>query len=310
MKSNPQAEKGDVMSEMIGLIGLGNMGRAMASSLFKAGYTLTVYNRTTSKAQELTAKGAKLAHSPSEAVSPGGMVVTMVADDAALEEVVMSQGFLERLGAGGVHLSMSTVSPETARKLAQLHAQHGSAYLAAPVFGRPEAAAEQKLWICLSGPRAAKERVQAILKAMGQGIFDFGEDPGAANVVKLCGNFLILSAMEAMAEALTLAEKSGLDRLAVIDMLTRTMFSAPIYQNYGKMIAEKRHTPAGFRQSLGLKDINLARETAEHTIMPMPFASLLHDRLLAGIAKGRGDMDWSAISLDVLENAGLQLPRS
>ncbi|TMD48877.1 MAG: NAD(P)-dependent oxidoreductase, partial [Chloroflexi bacterium] len=241
------------MSEMIGLIGLGNMGRAMASSLFKAGYTLTVYNRTTSKAQELTAKGAKLAHSPSEAVSPGGMVVTMVADDAALEEVVMSQGFPERLGAGSVHLSMSTVSPETARKLAQLHAQHGSAYLAAPVFGRPEAAAEQKLWICLSGPRAAKERVQAILKAMGQGIFDFGEDPGAANVVKLCGNFLILSAMEAMAEALTLAEKSGLDRLAVIDMLTRTMFSAPIYQNYGKMIAEKRHTPAGFRQSLGLK---------------------------------------------------------
>ena len=296
------------MSEMIGFIGLGNMGRAMASSLLKAGYTLTVYNRTTSKAQELTAKGAKLAHSPSEAVSPGGIVVTMVSDDAALEEVVMSHGFLERLGAGGVHLSMSTVSPETARKLAQLHAQHGSAYLAAPVFGRPEAAAEQKLWICLSGPQAAKERVQAILKAMGQGIFDFGEDPGAANIVKLCGNFLILSAMEAMAEALTLAEKSGLDRSAVIDMLTRTMFSAPIYQNYGKMIAEKRHTPAGFRQSLGLKDINLARETAEHTIMPMPFASFLHDRLLAGVAKGRGDMDWSALSLDVLEDAGLQLP--
>ncbi len=268
------------MSEMIGFIDLGNMGRAMASSLLKAGYTLTVYNRTTSKAQELTAKGAKLAHAPSEAVSPGGIVVTMVADDAALEEIVMSQGFLERLGAGGVHLSMSTVSPETARKLAQLHAQHGSTYLAAPVFGRPEAAAEQKLWICLSGPQG----------------------------VKLCGNFLILSAMEAMAEALTLAEKSGLDRSAVIDMLTRTMFSAPIYQNYGKMIAEKRHTPAGFRQSLGLKDINLARETAEHTIMPMPFASFLHDRLLAGVAKGRGDMDWSALSLDVLEDAGLQLP--
>src|SRR5205085_4368034 len=196
-----------------------------------------------------------------------GIVVSMVANDQALEEIVMSPGFLERLGSGGIHLSMSTVSPFTARKLAEIHAKQGSTYLAAPVFGRPDAAAAQKLWICVAGPQAAKERVQPLLKAMGQGVFDFGEDPGAANIVKLCGNFLIVSAMEAMAEVLTLAEKSGLDRLAVIDMLTRTMFSAPIYQNYGKRIAEKRHTPAGFRQSLGLKDINLARETADHTTL-------------------------------------------
>ena len=139
------------------------------------------------------------------------------------------------------------------------------------------------------------------LGSMGQGTFDFGEDPGAANIVKLCGNFLILSAMEAMAEALTLAEKSGLDRSAVIDMLTHAIFSAPVYQNYGKMIAEKRHTPVGFRQSLGLKDVNLVREVAEDASMPMPLASLLHDRLLAGIAKGRGDMDWSTLALDVNE---------
>jgi 3-hydroxyisobutyrate dehydrogenase-like beta-hydroxyacid dehydrogenase len=231
-----------------------------------------------------------------------------VANDQALEEIVMSRGFLENLGPEGIHLSMSTVSPETSRKLAQLHTQHGSFYLAAPVFGRPEAAAAQKLWICLSGPQIAKRRVQSVLKALGQGIFDFGEDPGAANIVKLCGNFLILSAMEAMAEALALAEKSGIDRSAVIDMLTHTLFAAPIYQIYAKMIAEKHHTPAGFRQTLGLKDLNLVRDVAEHTTMPMPFASLLHDRLLAGIAKGRGDMDWSALSLDVLENAGLEVP--
>jgi len=296
------------MSEMIGFIGLGNMGQAMASSLLKAGYTLTVYNRTLSKAEALTAKSARLAHQPSEAVTKGGIVISMVANDQALEEIVMSQGFLERLGPGGIHLSMSTVSPETSRKLAQLHTQHGSIYLAAPVFGRPEAAATQKLWICLAGPHLARERVQPVLKALGQGIFDFGEDPGAANIVKLCGNFLILSAMEAMAEALTLAEKNGIARSAVIDMLTHTLFSAPIYQTYGKMIAEKRHTPAGFRQTLGLKDLNLVRDVAEHATMPMPLASLLHDRLLAGIAKGRGDMDWSALSLDVLENAGLELP--
>ena len=296
------------MSEMIGFIGLGNMGQAMASSLLKAGYTLTVYNRTLSKAEALTAKGARLAHQPSETVTKGGIVISMVANDQALEEIVMSPGFLECLGPGGIHLSMSTVSPETSRKLAQLHAQHGSISLAAPVFGRPEAAAAQKLWICLAGPQLARERVQPVLKALGQGIFDFGEDPGAANIVKLCGNFLILSAMEAMAEALALAEKGGIDRSAVIDMLTHTLFSAPIYQIYAKMIAEKRHTPAGFRQTLGLKDLNLVRDVAEHTTMPMPFASLLHDRLLAGIAKGRGDMDWSALSLDVLENAGLEVP--
>jgi 3-hydroxyisobutyrate dehydrogenase-like beta-hydroxyacid dehydrogenase len=296
------------MSEMIGFIGLGNMGQAMASSLLKAGYTLTVYNRTLSKAEALTAKGARLAHQPSEAVTKGGIVISMVANDQALEEIVMSPGFLERLGPGGIHLSMSTVSPETSRKLAQLHAQHGSIYLAAPVFGRPEAAATQKLWICLAGPQLARERVRPVLKALGQGIFDFGEDPGAANIVKLCGNFLILSAMEAIAEALALAEKSGIARSAVIDMLTHTLFSAPIYQIYGKMIAEKRHTPAGFRQTLGLKDLNLVRDVAEHATMPMPFASLLHDRLLEGIAKGRGEMDWSALSLDVLENAGLEVP--
>ena len=296
------------MREIIGFIGLGNMGQAMASSLLKAGYTLTVYNRTLHKAEALTAKGARLAHQPSETVTKGGIVISMVANDQALEEIVMSPGFLERLGPGGIHLSMSTVSPETSRKLAQLHAQHGSIYLAAPVFGRPEAAAAQKLWICLAGPQLARERVQPVLKALGQGIFDFGEDPGAANIVKLCGNFLILSAMEAMAEALTLAEKSGIARSAVSDMLTHTLFSAPIYQIYGKMIAEKRHTPAGFRQTLGLKDLNLVRDVAEHATIPMPFASLLHDRLLAGIAKGRGDMDWSALSLDVLENAGLEIP--
>jgi 3-hydroxyisobutyrate dehydrogenase-like beta-hydroxyacid dehydrogenase len=298
------------MREMIGFIGLGNMGRVMAGSLLKAGYALTVYNRTRSKAGALTAKGAELASQPSEAVTTGGIVVSMVANDQALEEIVMSPRFLEGLGPNGIHLSMSTVSPATSRKLAELHAEHGSTFVGAPVFGRPEAAASQQLWICVAGPQAAKERVQPVLKALGQGIFDFGEEPGAANIVKLCGNFLILAAMEAMAEALTLAEKSGLDRSAVIDMLTHTMFSAPIYQNYGKMIAEKRHTPVGFRQRLGLKDVNLVREVAEHASMPMPLASLLHDRMLAGIAKGRGDMDWSALALDVLESAGLKLPPS
>lgn len=296
------------MNEAIGFIGLGNMGQPMANNLLKVGYALTVYNRSLNKTEELAARGARVARQPGEAVQQGGIVVSMVANDQALEEIVTSQGFLEALGAGGIHLSMSTVSPVTSRKLAQLHAQHGSTYLAAPVFGGPAAAASQELWICLAGPHAAKERVQPVLEALGQGVYDFGEDPGAANIVKLCGNFMSLAAMEAIAEALTLAEKSGLDRSTVIDMLTHTIFTSSNYQRYGKLIAEKRHTPAGLRQTLGLKDVNLARETAESVQMPMPLASLLHDRMLAGLAQGRGDMDWTALSLNVLENAGLEIP--
>jgi len=234
------------------------------------------------------------------------MVITMVANDSALESVVSGEnGLLERLGPGGIHLSMSTVSPATARQLAELHEKHGSSYVAAPVFGRPQAAAAQQLWIAVSGPPAAKERVQPLLHALGQGVFDFGEEPGAANVIKLSGNFLIASAMEAMAEALTLAEKNGIDRSKVIDMFGQTLFSCSIYQNYGKAIAEKRYMPAGFYLSLGLKDVSLVLQTADNAKMPMPLASLLHDRLMAGVARGREEMDWSALSLGVSEDAGL-----
>ena len=298
--------KGKVMSERIGFIGLGNMGQPMALNLLKAGFELHVYNRNPARAEPLVAQGAQQVFKPSEVAEPGGIVVTMVANDSALESVVLGkEGFLERLGQNGIHLSMSTVSPATAHKLADLHAKQGSIYLAAPVFGRPAAAAAGKLWICLSGAQAGKERVQPVLNALGQGIFDFGEDPGAANVVKLAGNFLIAAAMEGMAEALTLAEKNGIDRSKVIDMLGQTSFACPIYQNYGKAIAEKRYMPPGFYLSLGLKDVGLVLQTADSAKMPMPFASLLHDRFLASVAKGRGDMDWSALALDVSEDAGL-----
>jgi 3-hydroxyisobutyrate dehydrogenase-like beta-hydroxyacid dehydrogenase len=297
------------MGERIGFIGLGNMGRPMASNLVQAGFALRVYNRNPRKAEPFVAQGAQQVAKPGEVVEPGGIVVTMVANDNALESVVTGEeGFLERLGHNGIHLSMSTVSPATARKLADLHAQHGSTYLAAPVFGRPEAAAARKLFICLSGPSGAqadKQRVQPLLQALGQGVYDFGEDPGAANVVKLTGNFLIAAAMEAMAEAFTLAEKNGIERTKIIDMLGQTSFACPIYQNYGKTIAEERYTPAGFLLSLGLKDVNLVLQTAESAQMPMPLASLLHDRFMASVAKGRGEMDWSALALGVSEDAGL-----
>jgi len=282
------------------------MGRAMAGNLLKAGYRLHVYNRTPEKAAPLVAQGATLMSHPSDTAERGGIVLTMLSDDHAVESAVFGEtGILERLGPGGIHLSMSTVSPATARRLAEHHSRYQTVYVAAPVFGRPEAAAAKKLWISLSGPHAAKDRVKPILGALGQGVFDFGEEPGAANVVKLAGNFLLASAIEALAEALTLAEKNGVDRMKLASMLSQTLFACPAYQTYGEAIAQERYQPAGFLMSLGLKDITLVLQTAAASAMPMPLASLLHDRFLSAVAQGGAELDWAAVASDVARSAGL-----
>ncbi len=261
-------------SKTIGFIGLGQLGLPMATNLLNAGYDLRIYNRTASKAASLVAQGAHQVDRPVDAVTTGGIVATLVWDDAALHSVVSSEGFLEQLGAGGIHLSMSTLLPETSKRLAELHAQHGSAYVDAPIFGRPEAAVARQLWIPFSGPQAAKARVRPLLQAMGaQGVFDFGEAVGAGNMVKLVGNFLIVSAGYSMGEALRMAQDNGVDPKAVVDMLTSTLFSAPIYQSYGKRIAEGT---APFNQSkIPLKDVGLFQQTAQQPAPPTPIASLV-----------------------------------
>jgi 3-hydroxyisobutyrate dehydrogenase-like beta-hydroxyacid dehydrogenase len=294
------------MDERIGFIGLGNMGLPMATNLLEAGYKLRVYNRTPEKAQTLTERGAELVSSPAEVVASDGIVVTMLANDAALEAVVLGDdGIASRLGANGVHLSMSTVAPATAKKLVAEHEKQGTDYVAAPVFGRPDAAAARKLWIALAGKKVAKERVTPVLNHLGQGIFDFGEDAGSANVVKLAGNFMIISAIEAMAEAFTLAEKNGIDRAQIADLFGKTLFACPIYQNYGRMIAQQQFEPAGFKLALGLKDVNLALQTAEASHMTLPLASLLHDRLTALVEQGKGEIDWTGLALKASQEAGL-----
>jgi 3-hydroxyisobutyrate dehydrogenase-like beta-hydroxyacid dehydrogenase len=296
------------MSETLGLIGLGNMGQPIATNLLRAGYKLRVYNRTAEKAAPLVAEGAIATSHPAEVAEPGAVVFTMLADDKALEDVCLRErSFVERLGPGGIHVSMSTIAPATARRLADHHAKYKVAYVAGPVFGRPDAAAAKRLWICFSGPEPAKKRIQPILAAFTQGRFDFGEDSSAANVAKLCGNFLIAAAIEALSEALTLAEKNGLHRKQVSDMVGQTLFACPVYQGYGRHIAEHDYLPAGFRLALGLKDINLALGAAASSQTPMPLASLLRDRWLSGIAKGRADLDWSAVALGVAEDAGLKV---
>jgi 3-hydroxyisobutyrate dehydrogenase-like beta-hydroxyacid dehydrogenase len=295
------------MSENVGFIGLGAMGAPMAANLIAAGIIPTVWNRTAAKAAPLIAKGAKLASAPGDAASPGGVVITMLADDAALESVVTGErGIASRLGAGGIHISMSTIAPATARTFAKYHADRGSTYVAAPVFGRPDNAALRQIVVCTSGAPAAKQRTRPILDALGRAVFDFGDEPGAANVVKLCGNFLIASALEAMAEAQAMAKKNGIEPAQLAEMLGKTLFACPVYQRYGEAIAARRHTPAGFKVPLGLKDVELVLKTAGEVRSPMPLAGLVRERLVSALAKGRDEMDWSALALGVLDDAGIE----
>jgi 3-hydroxyisobutyrate dehydrogenase-like beta-hydroxyacid dehydrogenase len=200
---------------------------------------------------------------------------------------------------------MSTIAPTTSAKLAAFHRFRGAEYIAAPVFGRPNAAAAAKLWICTSGPATEKKRLAPVLQAMSQGIYDFGEEPGAANVVKLAGNFMIASAIEMMAEAFALTEKCGIAPEAAAEFFTSTVFSAPVFKNYAPIVASRSTREVAFPLKLGLKDVNLVLDAADHSRTPMPFADIVHNRLLSAMAKGRGEMDWTALALSVSEDAGL-----
>lgn len=295
------------MNSVLGFIGTGNMGLPIARNLLASGYLLRVYNRTAGRAAPLASLGAKLVSRSIDAAVPGGIVFSMLSDDRALEEV--GHGLAQALGDGGIHVSMGTVSPAASRKAAEHHKAFGVSYLAAPVFGRPEAAAARALWICLSGAEAAKARVEPILKLLGRKVADFGDDPGSANVVKLAGNFLLVSAIETMAEMIAFAEKNGIAREEIIDLMTSTLFACPVYQNYGKALVEQRYgPPAGFRMELGLKDISLVLQTASAAQVPMPLANVIRDRMLSGLAKGRGDWDLAAFALGAAEDAGLKTP--
>jgi 3-hydroxyisobutyrate dehydrogenase-like beta-hydroxyacid dehydrogenase len=290
----------------VGFVGLGLLGLPMARRLAREGFPLRVYNRTAAKAATLEELGATRVDSPAEAAEGSDVVVTVVADDRVLREVTAGEnGMLGHLTEGGVHLSASTISPETADELAALHAERGEQYLATPVFGRGDAAEAGALRICVSGSTQAKAQARPVLEALGNAIFDFGETPAAANVVKLAGNFLIAGAIEAMAEAYTLAEKNGVSRQAVHDLFSQTLFACPIYQNYGRMIARHEYEPPGFFLPLGLKDVRLFEETGVRSRVPTPLASLVRDRMLSSLAKGREEMDWTSFALEVSDSAGL-----
>jgi 3-hydroxyisobutyrate dehydrogenase-like beta-hydroxyacid dehydrogenase len=295
------------MENTIGFIGLGNMGLNMAKNLIGAGYHLQVYNRTSSKAGELDQASVTVCQTPAEAAKGVQVLISMLSEDEIVREAVNgANGLLKTFPKNAVHISMSTISPNTAEELAKLHEAAGSHYIAAPVFGRPDAAAAKKLFICTSGNKEAKELAKPVLESLGQRIIDFGDKVGGANVVKIAGNFMIIASLEMMAEAFTLAEKNGLDRLQVAEFFGSTLFNAPIYQNYGKLIANKQYEPVGFKAKLGYKDARLAVTLAQQSQTPMPAATLAHDRLLSAVAKGWGDRDWvEGVARGVSEDAGV-----
>lgn len=288
----------------IGWIGLGQMGLPMARNVLKAGHKLTVYNRTRSRAEELRKLGAQIATTPREAAA-GNLVVTMLSDDVATEDVIFGS-VLPVLSRGATHVCMATISVALARRLTEAHHAAGQVYVSAPVFGRPEAADAAKLYVVPAGPRETVQSLQPLFDAVGQRTYYMGEDPAAANVVKLSGNFLIASMIESLAEAIALVRKHDVNLQMYLEMLTTSLFNAPVYKTYGTLIAQDRYEPVGFKMTLGLKDAGLVLAAAEAAAVPMPVASLVRDRMLSGIAMGREDADWSSIARIVAESAGLR----
>jgi 3-hydroxyisobutyrate dehydrogenase-like beta-hydroxyacid dehydrogenase len=288
----------------IGFIGLGRMGTGMAESLLRAGHDVTVYNRSPEKARPLGERGARVASSVAE-VCANPIVFTMLADDAALEAVTYGEdGLLRRLGRRAVHVSSSTVSVELSERLARDHAAAGQKFVAAPVFGRPEAAAAGKLFVVAAGDASAVAEVRPLFDALGPKTFVVSDRPENANLVKLSGNFLLATVIESLGEAFALVGKAGIDRRQYLDLLTSSLFDAPVYKNYGRAIADRAFTPAGFAASLGQKDVRLGLAAAEKLRVPMPFASVLRDRFLTLLAKGGEELDWSAIGDLARQDAG------
>lgn len=289
----------------VGFIGLGRMGAAMAANLMAAGHTVTVYNRSPEKSAALVARGA-LAAGTVAAACLGQAVITMLADDVAAEAIGLGEGgVVATLRPGAVHVSMSTISVALSERLTAAHAAAGQRLVAAPVFGRPEAAAAAKLFVVAAGAPAAIDACLPLFEAVGQRTFRIGDRPSAANLVKLSGNFLIASVIEAMGEAMALVGKAGIDRQAYLELLTSTLFTAPVYRTYGTLIATEGYEPAGFAAPLGLKDLRLALAAAHDLHVPMPVASLIQDRLLALVAQGGEDQDWSAMARLAARDAGL-----
>lgn len=287
----------------IGFIGLGAMGSHIAENLVRAGNSVRVWNRSRPAVDALARVGARPVSTAREAFS-GDAVFSMLADDAAVQAVI--DPLLEDAPRGLVHVNMSTISISLARDLAARHRARGVGYVAAPVFGRPEAAAAAKLNIVVAGEPADIARVEPLLAVIGQRTWPMGTQPERANVVKLAGNFMLGAAVEAMAEASAMAFRNGIAPADLLDVLTNGIFPAPSYKIYGAAMAEQRYDPPGFKLSLMLKDMRLALAAAEDGRVPMPLADVVHESLLEAVAHGQGDRDLAALAVTAMMRAGAE----
>ncbi len=277
----------------VGFIGMGRMGRGMAARLAQQGHTVRAWNRSPEAAQGVP--GVTAVGSAAEAFR-GDAVITMLADDAALEAVLVQGGLLDGAGRPGVHLGMSTISVALAERLTAIHERAGIPYVSAPVFGRPDVAEAGQLNIVVAGPEASVSAAASLLDAMGAKTWRYGEEPKRANAVKLAGNFMLISAIEAMGEACAFTEGHGVPGAEFLALMSNTIFAAPVYKNYGAAIAAGRYEPPGFGLRLGAKDIRLALQAGEAAGVPMPFASVLRDGLIEAMARGDGDKDLAALA--------------
>jgi len=291
----------------LGFVGLGSMGVAMAELLLAQGHQLFVYNRTHQKAQPLHEAGARLCATPGETAREAEAVISMLADDTAVEAVTFGEsGILAELRPSALHISCSTISVALSDRLATAHAQAARGYVAAPVFGRPEAAVAKKLWLLAAGKSADVERALPVLQALGRGVSRLGETASVANLVKLTGNVFIASMIESLGEAFALTRKAGVPPELFLDLFKNVFGQgSPILENYARQVAKGNYGHAGFKAKLGLKDLRLALSAADQLEVPLPTASLIRDQLLSAVATGQGELDWSVIAQIAAKRAGL-----
>lgn len=285
----------------VGFIGLGSMGAAMVPNLVRAGHRVQVWNRSPEAASGL--EGVTVLASPAEAFG-NEAVVTMLSDDAAVRRVIVDSGALRTARKGCIHVMMATISPALADELHALHRAAGIAYVAAPVFGVPTAAAQAQLNIVVAGDMAAIAKVQPLFDVLGQKTWPLGDDPKRANVAKIAGNLMITLAIEAMGEATALTESYGVKAADFLDIITGTVFAAPSYKRYGGFIGSNTYEP-GFKLTLGLKDVNLALDAARVTKTVLPAAEIVRANMLDGIEQGFGAKDWSILAKMTRRRAGL-----
>lgn len=287
----------------VGFIGLGQMGQAMAARLLDAGHELTVYNRSPAPSRALAGKGAAVAGSAGDVLG-SEVVITMLADDAAIKAVWVDSNLVRKMPASCVHLNMVTMSLQMGKELARLHQEAGNGYVSAPVFGRPHAAAAGQLEIIAAGAEAALERCRPLFAVLGKQTFQVGAEPWLANIVKIARNFLLATVVESLGESFALVRKSGLDPATFFGIITSTAFNAPVYRSYGQRMVEKDFVPT-FTLKNGLKDVELALNTGAALGVPLPVADFMRERHLAAIAAGFGEKDWAALGEFIAQDAGL-----